>query len=200
MQQHGSKQFVHRPTLPTLGVGSKGHSSTFSEYGHVSYQIKGNVACSNMVANILPANPHPFPTLRVGSKGQNSTFSEHGHVAYQINWNHECSNMVAHILPADPPPTLGCGQNSAFFQNMVMLHIKLRELACSNVEANIFLQTPPSPTLGARSKFNFFRTWPCCISIPLKEPFALKNSETVYFTSIFLHGVFRILPSLITSI
>ena len=25
----------------------------------------------------------------------------------------------------------------------------------------------------------------CCISILLKEPFALKNSETVYFTSIF---------------
>ena len=27
-------------------------NSTFSEYGHVAYQIKGNDACSNMVANV----------------------------------------------------------------------------------------------------------------------------------------------------
>ena len=31
-----------------------GQNSTFSEYGHVAYQIKGNDACSNMVTNILP--------------------------------------------------------------------------------------------------------------------------------------------------
>ena len=35
--------------------GGWDQNSTFSEYGHVSYQIKGNNACSNMVANILPA-------------------------------------------------------------------------------------------------------------------------------------------------
>ena len=29
---------------------------TFSEYGHVAYQIKGNDACSNMVANNLPVD------------------------------------------------------------------------------------------------------------------------------------------------
>ena len=27
--------------------------STFSEYGHVAYQIKGNEACNNMLANSL---------------------------------------------------------------------------------------------------------------------------------------------------
>ena len=41
-------------------VGSKGQNSTFSEHGHVAYQIKGNHKCSNMVANVLPADPtHP---------------------------------------------------------------------------------------------------------------------------------------------
>ena len=40
--------------------------------GHLGYQIKWNHECSNMIANIMPADP---PTL--GG-------SEHGHVAYQI--------------------------------------------------------------------------------------------------------------------
>ena len=29
-------------TSPTLGIGSIGQESTFSEHGHVAYQIKGN--------------------------------------------------------------------------------------------------------------------------------------------------------------
>ena len=38
---------------------------TFSEYGHVAYQIKVENVCSNMVANILPTdtpsvNPYIF--------------------------------------------------------------------------------------------------------------------------------------------
>ena len=45
------------PSL-TLGLGSKGQISTFSEHGHVANQMKGNHECSNMVANILPADPH----------------------------------------------------------------------------------------------------------------------------------------------
>ena len=46
-----------------LGVWSKGQISTFSEHGHIVYQIKGNHICNNVVANILPADPtHPHPT------------------------------------------------------------------------------------------------------------------------------------------
>ena len=57
------------------------------------------------------------------------------------------------------------------FHNMVMLHIKLIGITkCSNMEANILPTEPtPSPTAlrnGIKwSKFNFFRTWSCCISI-----------------------------------
>ena len=43
-----------------------GLSFTFSKYGHVAYQIKGVDACSNLVANTLPADT-PL-TLWVGSK------------------------------------------------------------------------------------------------------------------------------------
>ena len=48
MQQHFRKYFVYRPPPPanththqTLRLGSKGQNSTFSEHGHVAYQIKG---------------------------------------------------------------------------------------------------------------------------------------------------------------
>ena len=69
MQQHGSKYFASR--TPTITLGSQGKNSTFSEQGHVVYQIKGNRECSNMVANILPPDPFLLSlTLRVGSKGQ----------------------------------------------------------------------------------------------------------------------------------
>ena len=56
MRQHGSKYFAHR--LPsTLGIGSVGQHSTFSDHGHVAYQIKENHECINMVGNILPEDP-----------------------------------------------------------------------------------------------------------------------------------------------
>ena len=44
--------------MPRLG-GLRGTEAFFSDYGHVAYQIKGNDACINMVANILPVEPLP---------------------------------------------------------------------------------------------------------------------------------------------
>ena len=69
---------------------SKGQNSTFSEHGHVAYQIKGSHECSSLVANILHADPPTLPPLilGMGSVGLNSTFSEHEHVVYQIKGNH----------------------------------------------------------------------------------------------------------------
>ena len=63
------------PHPPTLGMGSIGQNSTFSEHGHVAYQIKGN-----------------------------HEMQQHSHAAYQIKENHECISMVANILPTDPNP------------------------------------------------------------------------------------------------
>ena len=127
MHQHGSKYFAHRPPSHAL-TRSIGHKATFSEHGHVAYQIKGNHEFSNMVANILHADPPPPGPRGMGSKYQNTTFSEHGHVAYQIKEVHECSNMVTNISLADLPAS-------------------------------------PDPAGGVnRSKFNIFRTWSCCIT------------------------------------
>ena len=43
-------------TPSTQGVGSKGQTISFSESGHVAFQIKADDAGSNMVANILPTD------------------------------------------------------------------------------------------------------------------------------------------------
>ena len=41
----------------------RGQNSFLSEYGNVAYQIKGNDACSNMVANILPLDTFSTPGM-----------------------------------------------------------------------------------------------------------------------------------------
>ena len=65
-----------------------------------------------------------------GVSCQNSFFTEHGHVAYQIKKNYECSNMVANFAsrPQIPQDHKVWGQNVKIqlFQNIVMLHIKLK--------------------------------------------------------------------------
>ena len=83
MKRHGFKYFARRRP-PTLWMGSAYQNSTFSEHGkvanilpgdpypedgvnmskfvfseHVHVKLNGNTKCSNMVANILPANPFP---------------------------------------------------------------------------------------------------------------------------------------------
>ena len=52
---------------PTLGMGSIGQLSTFSEPGHI--KLKGITKCSNMVANILPTDlPSPHDPKGWGQK------------------------------------------------------------------------------------------------------------------------------------
>ena len=84
MHKHGSKYFACRhPSPPDPRAGVKRSNTTFSEHGHVAYQIKGNHNCRTIVANVLPAVPNPIstPDPGFGVKRSNSTLSEQGHVA-----------------------------------------------------------------------------------------------------------------------
>ena len=100
------------------------------------------------------------------SVGQNKTFSEHGVVAYQIKENHECSNMVANSLPADNPTLGSVGQNSIFFEHGPVAYQIEENHEYSNIVANILHADSLDPGDGVnRSKFNFFRSWSCCILI-----------------------------------
>ena len=55
------------PSPQPLGWGKTGQNSALSEHGH-AYQIKWNHKCSNMVANVLPADPPPTPRSWGGVK------------------------------------------------------------------------------------------------------------------------------------
>ena len=67
------------------------------------------------------------------------TFSEYGRVALQIKGNDACSNMVAKSLPVDSPsPTLRGRVKIQLFQNMVMLHIKLKGMTNAAICKHIF--------------------------------------------------------------
>ena len=139
MQQHGSKYFARSPPHDPRGWGKKvkfNFVRTWSEHGHVAYQIKGHYECSNMVANILlaerkpPLPPPPPPEPGSGSTGQNSTFSKFGHVAYTVKGNHEFSNMVVNTLLTIPPPPRPQGMGSKdqiqLCHIIIMLHIKFK--------------------------------------------------------------------------
>ena len=92
-----------------LGMGSKVQNSTFSEHGHVAYQIIENHECRNMVPNILLADTL---TLGMGQIGQNLPFSEHGHIEYQFKGNQKMQQQGSKYLPRDAYPlalTLGMG-------------------------------------------------------------------------------------------
>ena len=146
-------------------MGSKGQNSTFSEYGHFAYQIKGNDACVNMVANVFFISPTPSPGPGDRVKGLISTFTEYCHVAYQIKGTDACSTMVAIFFLQPPltlPPNLGMGskgQGSAFLEHgHVAYEIKWNH-TCSNMVPNILPTTPP-PHLdtegwGPKVKFCF---------------------------------------------
>ena len=72
------------PVYPTtLGVGSKGQNSIFTERGSCAYEIKGNHECTNMQAHTCILSLHTPSTFGVGSKVK-AIFTGSSHVAYQI--------------------------------------------------------------------------------------------------------------------
>ena len=48
------KALVNPPRVGLGGEAPRGQNKTFSEYGHVAYQIKADDSCSKVVASILP--------------------------------------------------------------------------------------------------------------------------------------------------
>ena len=171
---------------------SKCQNAIFSVHDHVAYQIEGYQKCSSMVAKKSPQTPldPACPKVKI------QTFSEHYHVAYQIKWKYKCSNMVANTLPADYPGygvkiqlfseyghvshrikrnheysimvAKGSKGQISNFQNMVKVHIKIRESRIQQHGSKYFAcRPPPNPILEGgvkRSKFNFDKTLSFCIS------------------------------------
>ena len=84
-----------------------------------------------------------------GVKRSKIKFSGQSHVAY-LKGNHEMQQHVSKYFACRPypPPHLGLGSKgqNPFFQNMVIMHIKLKEITkCSSMVANILPVAPPPP-------------------------------------------------------
>ena len=106
------------PIYLLLGVGSKRQNSTFSEHGHVAYQIKGNDECINMQAHILSLQAPSIPM--VGSNVVFFIFKE-VMLLYQINWHRA---PCKHILcPNTCHWPLGRGQKIKIFFLKVSCHV-----------------------------------------------------------------------------
>ena len=147
MKQYGSNCFARRTPLSHYprGWGQKVNGQLFQK---VMFRIKfiGIKKCSNMVANILPADTPPPQTLEMGSIGKSSIFSSSFHVAYHIKWNHE--NCC--ILPISLPLMLGSkGKNSTISEHCHVAYQIKGNHECSNMVANILPTTPP-PLLPPR--------------------------------------------------
>ena len=68
--------------------------------------------------------------------------------------------MVANIMPADPPPPNPGGQKVKIqlFQNMVILHIKLKAIVNAVTWKQIFCpQSPLSLTLGSKGQIKLLQ-------------------------------------------
>ena len=87
-----------------------------------------------MVANILPTDPGD-------GVGRSKKKSEHFHVAYQNKGNHETQQHGSKYFARRPPPRpwgWGLYVKIQLFQNIVMLHIKLKRITKrSNMVANV---------------------------------------------------------------
>ena len=82
--------------------------------------------------------------------------------------------MVANILPVDPP-TPGAWSKFTLFQNMVMLHIKLKGMtnAATCMQPHILsLHTPSTPGVGSEVQIVFL-TESCHVALHMK----LKGTE-----------------------
>ena len=130
-----------RPVFdPLVGIRGWGRRSLKIQLcqNTVMLHIKENNECSNMVANILPAESPP-PNLGLGSIGQNSTFSEHPHYPRGSG-----QKVKIHLFR-----TWSC-----WISNL---------LESRNV-ANILPAAPLLLRLGSKGQYFTFRTWSCCTS------------------------------------
>ena len=129
---------------PTLGMGLIGQNSTFSEYGHVAYQIKGNHKKQQYGSNFFARRPNPTPTL--GVKRSKINFFRAMSSYIKLKGITNAATWLANILPADPLYDGDQRFKIQVIQNIVLLHIKLKGIRNAAAWlANILLVDPPRP-------------------------------------------------------
>ena len=150
-------------------MGSVGHNSTFSEHGHVAYQIKENQECSNMVANIMPADP-PSPSIRTGLIVKFQLFHYMVMLHIKLKGITKCSNTVTNICLQTPhcPLTFGIGSIGQKLTFSEHGHVAYQIKGNNEMQqhgSKYFAGRPSSPLTGGMGSIGqnstFFRTWSC---------------------------------------
>ena len=158
-----SKAWV--PPLCGLRGWDRDQNSNFPEYGRVAYQIKGNDACSNIVANIFLADiPHP---LMLGSKGQMQLFQNMIMFHIKLNAITNAATCKHIFCPYTHPRPLGWGQRSkqCFSESSHVAYQIRRELSIEHHAITYSVLTHTlDPWGGVKGQNIFFWKLSCCIS------------------------------------
>ena len=108
MQQHGSKRFVRRP-LPLFRKGPQVKIQFFQNMVMLHIKFIGITKCSNMVANILPADPSPPPYSR-NQKVKIQLFQNNIMLLIKLKGiTNAATWSQMFYLQTPPPPILGMG-------------------------------------------------------------------------------------------
>ena len=86
---------------PTLGMGLVGQNSTFSEHGHVAYQIKRNHKKQQYGSIFFCPQTQPHPQPR-GQKVKFQLFPNNVKLHIKLKGITNAATWSANILPADP--------------------------------------------------------------------------------------------------
>ena len=140
--------------------------------------IKRNI--SNVTFDQRPV-PGPWMDLGVGSKGQTELFQNMVMLHIKLKGITGAATWYQILCPHTPPPPPDPGSQNVkiqVFQNRVMLHIQLKTIANAVIWKQIFCPQPPLPDpVGQKVKFNFGRTWSCCISNERESQIQQYNSK-----------------------
>ena len=101
------------PSLVLL-LGSKGQNSTFSEHGHVSYQIKGNHQMQLHGSKYFARRTFPNCAVRF-KRSKFIFFSEHCHAAYPIYGNPQRQQHGSYYFACRPLPGPAVGVKMSKF-------------------------------------------------------------------------------------
>ena len=123
-------------------------------------KLNGITKCSNMVANILPADWGQ----KVIKLSQNNVML---HIKLDVIRDVATWSQLLCIQCGLTPALGSKGQNSTLSKHGHVAYQNKGNHECSSMVANILPADPPphDPRDGVnRPKVNFYRTWSCCIS------------------------------------
>ena len=152
MQRHGSKYFarIPPPPPPPTPPGPQVETQLFQNMVMLHIELTGITKCSNIGANVLPADLPHYPR-GWGQKVKIQLYQNMVMLHIKFIGIMKCSNIVANILPEVNRSKIN------FFKTWSCYTIELSQNVATWYQIYFAHRPPPPLTLVVkRSKFNFF--------------------------------------------